>query len=106
MQIMASNTDGGPAFPLPFVEGKDRDGYTTYTTADDIDHGGMSLRDWFAGQALGALLDPTIVRASQSDENDIAEMAYELADAMLLARAASSPADVQRRHINEAFGKP
>lgn len=38
--------DGGPAFPVPSVgTGDPRDGMT-------VGHNGMSLRDWFAGQAL------------------------------------------------------
>jgi hypothetical protein len=51
---------------------------------------GMSLRDWFAGMALGhipALLDV-------SDENasceNIAGHAYQIADAMLAARETKS----------------
>jgi hypothetical protein len=74
--------DGGPAFPAPY----NNDGV------------GMSLRDWFAGQALNGSL------ASQSKESHwafapveyetaddratrgIAALCYALADAMLKAR--------------------
>jgi hypothetical protein len=60
--------DGGPAFPkLP----------------DEVRNGsaGMSLRDWFAGQAIvGHLhLDPAV-------QASYAKMAYSMADAMLSAR--------------------
>ena len=65
---MASNDDGGPAFPQPIVR-----------PSGNIH--GMSLRDYFAGQALeGRGYDGW--RAQ-----DIAEMAYEIADTMLRARS-------------------
>jgi hypothetical protein len=40
--------DGGPAFPLAASTGDPRDG--TYC------QNGMSLRDWFAGQALAGMM--------------------------------------------------
>ncbi len=58
--------DGGPAFPRP---------NTDYC----VGQVGMTLRDWFAGQALTAMnlgIEPS--------EN--AEWAYKIADAMLEAR--------------------
>ena len=59
--------DGGPAFPV------------MWDYADN--ETGMSLRDWFAGQALeGRGYDGW-------GAQDIAEMAYEIADAMLAARS-------------------
>lgn len=73
---MAENSkidNGGPAFPSRFLP---EPGIFTYP--------GMSLRDWFAGQALqgarwedGTIMYP--VRAAQ--------YAYQLADAMLAERA-------------------
>jgi hypothetical protein len=70
-------TDGGPAFPIPsvwYVDGK---------TPKECNSGnpGMSLRDWFAGQALAGLTsDPGlgIIRASR--------MAYDCADEMMKER--------------------
>lgn len=66
---------GGPAFPV------------TANTAN----AGMSLRDWFAGQALAGLL--AAEAGMMSDDaprrptfNDSAEAAYLQADAMLKAR--------------------
>jgi len=57
--------DFEPAFPIPA----------------DAECSGMTLRDWFAGLALQALL------ANPGDgEFDIATVAYEHADAMLEAR--------------------
>lgn len=69
--------DGGPAFPTedfrPFASGGGR----------HVRLGGMSLRDYFAAQALPFCL-------SEFGGNDqrqyAAEAAYQIADAMLTAR--------------------
>ncbi|HKE44223.1 MAG TPA: hypothetical protein VKB41_06755 [Steroidobacteraceae bacterium] len=45
-------------------------------------HPGMTLRDWFAGQALLGV----IARGVKSPAAEVAEAAYEYADAMLEAR--------------------
>ena len=74
--------DGGPAFPV----GCD----SRY--CDKLGEGlggfpGMTLRDWFAGQALGGLLagitgiDPSVTKGDH-----FARLAYGLADAMLAER--------------------
>ncbi|MBX5001849.1 hypothetical protein HJB72_28415 [Rhizobium lentis] len=65
--------DGGAAFPI--VE------------AGPYSKEGMSLRDWFAGQALNGLL------ASESDDQiyptlGCAQRAYAMADAMISVRKA------------------
>lgn len=60
---MSNSNDGGRAFP---------------TQLGQCD--GMSLRDWFAGQALQALI------ARNEDGNVNVSVAYKVADAMLLAR--------------------
>ena len=50
-------------------------------------YGGMTLRDYFAGQALAALVADQLARADE--ELDIlAVSAYEVADALLAARKA------------------
>jgi hypothetical protein len=68
-----SDKDGGPAFP-----GQPRD-----TFASNLPPG-MSLRDWFAGQALvGMLASPLIT----SNRESYAQWAYLQADAMLAERA-------------------
>jgi hypothetical protein len=61
---VAKIDDSGPAFPNMIKEG-------------------MSLRDWFAGQALTAMskLLPEVW-----NEHDVAKIAYVIADAMLKAR--------------------
>ena len=73
------NTDDGtPAFP----------GWAKNHYTDPNPRGGMSLRDYFAAQALSG------IEASQgnggnfiSTADKVAARSYELADAMLVARA-------------------
>lgn len=66
--------DGGPAFPWP---------HTQYPNGE-VEWGspGMTLRDWFAGQALAGLCNGA---HGYGAENTAAE-AYSVADAMLAAR--------------------
>jgi hypothetical protein len=64
--------DGGPAFP---VDHNLRTGYRQ----DE----GMTLRDWFAGQALAGMLARGNMLAVSG-----AEAAYQYADAMLAERGA------------------
>lgn len=71
-----SVNDGGPAFPLAASTGDPRDG--VYCTS------GMSLRDYFAGQALAGLIAST---ATDGDDWDtIAAKAYDSAYAMIAAK--------------------
>jgi hypothetical protein len=65
---MIKNNDGGPAFPVP-------------NDANTNGQAGMSLRDWFAGQALAGL----IARCNMPNEV-YTRMAYSLADTMLQQR--------------------
>lgn len=77
---------GGPAFPTAQTNG---------AGAKWTDEG-MTLRDWFAGQALPAIYatDDVIVSLGEGGRRttrdatatDIARFAYQLADAMLAAR--------------------
>ena len=71
-----TKNNGGPAFPRAGV----KDGYGKVVG----DASGMTLRDWFAGQALaGILANPTIANGTfQADASD----AYAAADAMIEAR--------------------
>lgn len=53
---------------------------------------GMSLRDWFAGQALCGLMPTATVRITEETIGiNTARWAYTFADAMLAARKASPP---------------
>ena len=68
--MSAPINDGGPAFPLI-------NEHTHPTTINN----GMSLRDYFAGQALASILvSPNFTEASTKD---IVERAFWFADAML-----------------------
>ena len=71
---MNTKDDGGPAYPAT-----EKNELRNYGTP------GMSLRDYFAGQAMQAMLSssncPKLV-----DEKKLADQAYETADAMLEAR--------------------
>lgn len=64
---MSKNT-GGPAFPAPF-------GLSHITTQ------GMTLRDWFAGQAMQGNMPDTA-----TDREIVARKACRMADAMLAER--------------------
>lgn len=78
---MAKINDGGPAFPQHVAP--------AYRQEPEI--WGMSLRDWFAGQALAGLL------AFDAEANTWvgdAENAYKAADSMLAARAGKEEANV------------
>lgn len=69
---MSATKDGGPAFPVPVAQPYG-DGWMA--------SGGMTLRDWFAGQAL-----EKAARGSKFTAEEIATRAYYIADAMLAAR--------------------
>lgn len=82
-----STRDGGPAFPVDLMD-MDSMGEMRVRYQEP----GMSLRDWFAGQALPAVMaaqievSKTLGIASQDSLGDAARGAYEVADAMLAAR--------------------
>lgn len=64
-----SKPDGDPAFPKPSVPGR-------------FEQDGMSLRDWFAGQAVSAALTSLTLFTPEG----MAKRCYEIADAMLAER--------------------
>lgn len=68
MTDMTKPFDGGPAFPVETTA-------TPYAP-------GMTLRDWFAGQALRRFWGS----GDPMTPDDAASIAYEVADAMLAAR--------------------
>lgn len=66
--------DGGAAFPLKYAIGMQP---------------GMTLRDWFAGQALTGLIASGVPVAGKRELTalDYAPVAYQMADAMIAQRA-------------------
>lgn len=66
---MNYKTSGGSAFPSP---------------EDSLP--GMTLRDWFAGQALAGWIASTVHDSEMPDDKDTARGCYEYADAMIEAR--------------------
>jgi len=68
--MKTSINDGGPAFPTFFPTPEVGSGYK-----------GMTLRDYFAGQALAAVLVSPNYREASTKE--VVERAYWFADAML-----------------------
>jgi hypothetical protein len=69
---MIYDSTGGPAYPVPM----------------DHWHPGMTLRDYFAGQAL-AIIAVRFGSAYRPTLDDVASQAYIIADAMIAARAVS-----------------
>lgn len=84
---MSKHKDGGPAFPRPaFTPGlsgqHDKPAEAGFANTESQ---GMSLRDWFAGQALQGMLSYPQTPVSAAT---MAVASYVLADAMLAARKA------------------
>lgn len=79
---MSAINDGGPAFPgaNPAYDGNWDKRMTV---------GGMTLRDYFAGQALAGILMNYTTQKFGASEKTVGEAAYQYADAMLAAREAS-----------------
>jgi hypothetical protein len=68
--MSTEHKDGGPAFP----------NFAVNLSGLKHDQPGMTLRDWFAGQALAS------AGSSSLDAVRIAKACYERADAMIAAR--------------------
>jgi hypothetical protein len=90
--------DGGPAFSgLELRDTKftvqDLDGTVHEESAGykSLQHvaGNLTVRDWFAGMALGHIPKLLEVNDRNLTTVNIAEWAYEIADAMLAAREAT-----------------
>lgn len=78
----ALDAQGGPAYPCTFSEGA---GSLAFT---ETIYSGMTLRDWFAGQALAG-----ITQDSDCFWPGAAPLAYQYADAMLALRKNNPPSD-------------
>ncbi len=75
---MTNKKDGGPAFPFAVPE--------RFYAA----HEGMSLRDWFAGQIASGLAAYSGTSGINYGPVEIAERAYQVADAIIKAREAGN----------------
>jgi hypothetical protein len=83
---MSNQPDNPPAFPETYsctASGSPQ--YVQDSCAYIRSRGGMTLRDWFAGQALVGTLASYPPGESPSDAK-LAEWSYATADAMLAAR--------------------
>jgi hypothetical protein len=74
--------EGGPAYPVP-AEQYVSDGVSISIQA----YHGMSLRDWFAGQALAGMM---VSDSPHIETKQYALACYEMADAMIEARKGGS----------------
>lgn len=84
---MSTTPDGGPAFPAPnYAVHSDTSKETILKLADTQ---GMTLRDWFAGQAIEVVTNLSQRGDGSWDANDVAAGCYSIADAMLAARKAA-----------------
>ncbi|PYE89646.1 hypothetical protein [Phyllobacterium leguminum] len=85
LRALPSKT-GGPAFPRPQSE---------TSMGGNYEQDGMSLRDWYAGQAIiGLIQGYAIAYGSPTNAMDeMAREAFSLADIMLLARDGGLHAD-------------
>jgi len=85
--MSAPINDGGPAFPTPgedFIEGPQ--GRLPASAWGMQGSPGMSLRDWFAGQALAGVISACYFTGGPASYAEVAEQAYAYADSMLAAR--------------------
>jgi hypothetical protein len=69
---MNNEKTGGHAFPTLFIEPEHGSGYA-----------GMSLRDWFAGQALAGLIGKL---GSDKEWHLVGDYCYHAADKLIVAR--------------------
>lgn len=61
-----------------------QDGGPAFASSDQY---GMSLRDWFAGQALAGIIACPGAEPDDASRDGCASLAYEFADAMIAERA-------------------
>jgi hypothetical protein len=74
---MDNKKDGGQAFPLSYLD------KTNPNVVNTVVSDGMSLRDWFAGQALAGMAGAP---GATSSAAVYAKAAYIFADEMIAAR--------------------
>jgi hypothetical protein len=77
MKMETKRDDGGPAYPTPVQDDRDCAGRVLNG------YGGLTMRDWFAGQALIGIMAHDPMENAYVMTSDC----YMIADAMLKARA-------------------
>lgn len=83
-----SKNDGGPAFPV------NPDGPLIPNCNDPNEnpqrefpgHSGMTLRDYFAGQVMAAIVSDKSVNSNGDPAGSVARISYAFADAMIAER--------------------
>lgn len=78
----ARRDDGGPAFPCV------RNGIDIFGRTHPIQEAGMTLRDWFAGQALAGMAQ---LNWHEKHRQELARLVWQLADAVLAERERTEP---------------
>lgn len=85
---MKEKVDNPPAFPQLEITSCERDGHGDVIEPFTSVRGGMTLRDWFAGKMLSAIVanEQCAPLSSVYNPNLVARLCYETADAMLQQR--------------------
>ena len=76
---MNNTNTGGPAFPFEYFDEQLQRARVMH---------GMTLRDYFAAKAMQGLLAGTLTPEIVWSQSDVAETAYNVADAMIKEREA------------------
>ena len=79
MKINNIKINNHPAFPVAGYPGDDK-------SPKVKPNSGMGMRDWFAGRALEGILANPEEMAMEAPSEEIAQIAYKFADAMLKER--------------------
>lgn len=77
---MTKKDDGGPAFPIVTTETNEHGLIFPFVTP------GMTLRDYFAAQALTEFASFISVNLAEETVKVVARISYQMADAMLAER--------------------
>lgn len=90
---MTTIDNSGPAFPQFDVVAGERDGHGDAIEAYTVATGGMTLRDYFAGQALVGILSGYWANSNMGglSQRDVSDEAYVYADAMIASRLPKRP---------------
>lgn len=93
MSVRKKIDEGGPAYPQLDVTALERDGHGDLIEPFTSVSGGMMLRDHFAGEAAQAAISGHFSHYGHDNywaPKDIADYAYEVADALIAARKAGA----------------